>query len=193
MFISLTVSSQGIGKRTACQVPIRSVFSSWQESREQLEGRSTQQPCQMPAVFIEENARIPSYPATLLLRVSLSCKMGKHAENTAMLSVLFLGAKMISGHYICVDYEIWPHQLLGLAPARKFQGRFLDYVTREDSKARLHHPVGYPAFGQEVLTVTFCPSLHHVFRLSVCNSYYASLDISTRMAISTSRAMRELM
>lgn len=65
------VSSQGIGKMSACQVPIGSAFSSSQERRQQLEGRSLQQPCQMPAMFIEENARIPGSPERgLLLRVS---------------------------------------------------------------------------------------------------------------------------
>lgn len=48
VFTSLTVSSQGIGKRPACQVPIHSAFSSWQESRERA--------CQMPTMFIEETA-----------------------------------------------------------------------------------------------------------------------------------------
>lgn len=57
--------------------------------------------------------------------------------------------------------------------------------------ARLHHPAEYLAFGQETLTVFFCPSLHQVFRLSACNGYSASLDVSTRMAI-ISRTTMEL-
>lgn len=50
VFPSLTASSQGIGKRPACQVPIRSVYTSWQESRERA--------CQMPTMFIEETATL---------------------------------------------------------------------------------------------------------------------------------------
>lgn len=64
VFTSLTVSSQGIGKRPVCQVPIRSAFSSWQESR----GRA----CQMPTMFIEETATLKG---GVLLRVRLSWKM----------------------------------------------------------------------------------------------------------------------
>lgn len=62
VFISPGNKFTGDRKTSACQVPIHSVFSSLEERREQLEGRSLQQPCQMPAMFIEENARIPSSP-----------------------------------------------------------------------------------------------------------------------------------
>lgn len=85
VFTPLTVSSQGIGKRPACQVPLRSAFSSWQESR------------QVSLSDVYNVYRGNSYPEReVLLRVSLSWKMGKHAESAAMLSILFLGAKMIS-------------------------------------------------------------------------------------------------
>lgn len=58
---------------------------------------------------------------------------------------------------------------------------------------RLHHSAEYLACGQKTPAVFFCPSRHHVFRLSICNGYYNSLDMSARMAITASRARTELL
>lgn len=111
-----------------------------------------------------------------------------------MLSVLFLGVKMISG----VTAHVWimrsdlTNYLAQYQQGTSKAGFWL-FVTREGNMARPHHPARYLAFGQETLAVFFCPSLCCVFRPSVCNSYYASSDISTSSAVSTSRATREPM
>lgn len=49
--------------------------------------------------------------------------------------------------------------------------------------AKVHHPAGSLAFGQEILTVFFGPALHCVFKFSVRGSYHASLDVSTGAAV----------
>lgn len=101
-------------------------------------------------------------------------------------SVLFWGQNDFWCHNISVDSLTSPTTWLSTSKGvlRLVPG-FCDKRRQHGSTALLG-----TGFGQEILTVFFCLSLYHVFRFSVCNSYYASLDISTR--ISTSTAVREL-
>lgn len=89
----LTVSSQGIGRKTANPLCIQQLAGE-----ERAAGRQT-----LPATLPDAcDVRGGKYQISqlpwkgLLLRISLPWEMGKHTENTVMLSVFFLWVKIIS-------------------------------------------------------------------------------------------------
>lgn len=145
VLISLNIKRTGNWKNHCLPSSKCSAFSSLQGRRGQLEGRGSQQPCQMPAVFMEENDRIPRYPERgFFLNDGKTCRAYSHA-----LRLVLMRKNDFWCHCACVDYRVWPHQLLGSVSAEKVLSWFPDFVTREGNMARVHCPAEYLAFSQE--------------------------------------------
>lgn len=118
---------------------------------------------------------MPEFPAPLKGAPSerqFSLKDGKTCTEYSDAHVLFLLVKMIPGVPTEVwIIKVWPHQLLGSAP-RLVSG----FCEERRQRGRAPRPCWMPRF-QPGTTDTLLLSLPFItfFRLSVCNSYYASL------------------
>lgn len=118
--------------------------------------------------------------------------MGTHAEKTAQLLALFLWVSVIPGVPTCmwVIKADLTHYLDGYQQGGSYAGSWNRGQEKAIGPGSTSLLCAWP-LARKHLTLFFGPSLHPVSRLSVCLGHDASLDVRPRMALTTSRAMRE--